>query len=173
MKFDVYLDEKTFRNFTRFDILKRRKYWRSPVIFASIMCTAGIIAFIMHKVDGAVLLGVVLTLIGAGMPAVYFLTFFSSLKKQVKAQNLNPPRLVYSFDLTEKGDGIGISNGKETANYEWKRVFHAYRDQKCIYLFMTSDRAFLIPNFENPASTETIWSMIEKKAGKEKCTVLK
>lgn len=173
MKIDAYLDEETFRTFTKFDILSRRRLWKSPVIFCAIMCTAAAICFLMHSVDGAVLLGAVLAAIGLGMPVVYFTTFFSSLKKQVKAQKLAPPRLVYSFDLTEKSDGIGISNGKESVSYRWQDAYHAYRNNGCLYLFMTADRAFLIPAFKQEETTDRLWSMLKKMLGKDKCTDLR
>ena len=83
MKIDVILSENLFRRFTLFDILQRRKMWRSPVIFASILSGCAIICFIMHHVDGAVLLGSVLLAVGLGMPAVYFSTFFTSLYKEI------------------------------------------------------------------------------------------
>ena len=134
-----------FRDFTVFDILKRRKQWKSPVIFSSILTVSALICFLMHETDGAVLLGTVLLTVALGMPAVYFITFFSSLKKQVKLQNLDPPRTVYTAELTDDPDGIRISNGKESASYRWDRAYHAYVTDECIYLYMTQDRAFIIP----------------------------
>ena len=84
METKVILDSPTFRDFTVFDVLSRRKAWKSPVIFASIMTLSAIICFIMHKVDGAVLLGSVLLVVGLGMPVVYFLSFFMNLKEEIK-----------------------------------------------------------------------------------------
>ena len=145
MKTECTLSEKMFRDFTLFDILKRRKQWKSPVIFSSILTVSSVICFIMHKTDGAVLLGSVLLAVALGMPAVYFATFFSSLKKQVKLQKLDPPRTVYTVELTDAPDGIKVSNGKERASYRWDRAYHAYITDECIYLYMTQDRAFIIP----------------------------
>ena len=76
METKVLLDSRTFKEFTVFDVLYRRKAWKSPVTFASIMTLSAIICFIMHKIDGAILLGSVLLVIGLGMPVVYFLSFF-------------------------------------------------------------------------------------------------
>ena len=145
MTIDCKISEKMFRDFTLFDILRRRKQWKSPVIFSAILTFSAVICFIMHAKDGAVLLGAVLLAVGLGMPAVYFLTFFSSLKKQVRLQKLNPPRTVYTVTLTDAADGIRISNGRESASYRWDRAYHAYLTDECIYLYMTADRAFIIP----------------------------
>ena len=47
MTIEVTLTEEIFRRFTMFDLLKRRKMWRSPVIFASILGAAAIVCFLM------------------------------------------------------------------------------------------------------------------------------
>lgn len=170
MKMSVYLDEKTFRSFTVFDILSRRKYWKSPVIFASIMTFSALVCFLMHSIDGAVLLGVVLSVIGLGMPVIYFSTFFSSLKKQVKLQNLDPPRNVYDVELLGKADGIIVSNEKEQACYKWKDAWKAYRSFCAIYLFITSERGFILPYSSMKEGDEALWwSFIRDNLGQEKC----
>lgn len=172
MKIDVYLDEKTFRNFTMFDVLERRKAWKSPVIFACLMTGFSIPCFVLHHIDGAVLLGSVLAIIGLGMPILYFSTFFSSLKKQVKQQKLKPARLVYSLNLEDKVDGIGISNGREKACYKWKDVHSVYRTEDAIYIFMTETRAFLIPEKDCQSVKET-YSLIRRRVGDAKCKDLR
>ena len=108
------LDSRTFRDFTIFDVLSRRKAWKSPVIFASIMTISAIICFIMHKVDGAVLLGSVLLVVGLGMPVVYFLSFFMNLKEEIKKQKLKDGRYVYTVNLDSSA--IHVRNDKEEAN---------------------------------------------------------
>ena len=172
MIIDSYLSESVFRNFTIFDILKRRKSYRSPLIFASILSVSALICFIMNKIDGAVLLGSVLLIVGLGMPLVYFTTFFASLRKQVKAQNLNPPRLVYTLDLTDKEDGIHIENGKEQVTYKWKKAHSAYNAKDCIYLYLTSDRAFLLPKANLKEEEKAVWHLIVKRLGADKCIEL-
>ena len=172
MKFDVYLNEESFETFTKFDILKRRKYWRNPAIFAIILCTSAITCFCFPKKDSAVTLGIVMLLIGLGVPAVYIGTFFSNMKKQGKAQHLDEGRLAYTIELTEKEKGIEISNGYEHMKYAWKDAYHAYRNRKCIYLYITDRKAFLIPDFKKEESTENVWSIITSKMGPDRCTVL-
>lgn len=169
MKMSVMLDEKVFRDFTIFDILKRRKYWKSPVIFASIMTFSAVVCFLMHKVDGAVLLGTVLAVIGLGMPAIYFATFFRSLGRQVRLQKLDPPRNVYDIELSEKADGITVSNGKEKASYKWKDAWRAYRDRRAIYLFITYERGFILPySSMGEEGPDAWWSFISGRMGAER-----
>ena len=166
------ISEKIFKNFTIFNILKRQKFWKSPVIFSSILSVCAIICFIMNHIDGAVLLGCVLLIVGLGVPSVYFITFFSSLRKQVKLQNLNPPRVAYTIDLSDKDDGIYVTNEKESATYRWKNVFHVYFDKECIYLFMTQNRAFILPYSDMKEGCDLAFSIIKKRV-KDKVTDLR
>lgn len=173
MTIPVTLTEELFRRFTMFDILRRRKVWKSPATFAAIMCTSGAICYIMHHVEGAVMLGTVLMVVGLGMPAVYFFTFFSSLRKQILASGLKRPQLVYTLTLTEKAKGIAVSNEKEHADYEWKRVFHVYRDTIATYLFLSPQRGFILPHTCIEEGEEELWKLLEKKIPKERRTDLR
>lgn len=168
----MVLDEEVFRHFTMFDILKRRRQWRSPVTFALIMGVCSLFCFLMHQIQGAVFLGVVLLVVGLGMPVVYFSTFFVSLAKQVKAQNLEPPRFVYALDLDEKPDGIRITNGNEHATYVWKNVYHVWQDKKCTYLYITGNRAFLLPHACLSENASFLWSFLITRLGAERCSVV-
>ena len=172
MKIDVILTEKLFRRFTMFNLLKRQKVWRSPVIFASILGGCACVCFIMHHVDGAVLLGSVLLAVGLGMPAVYFSTFFSSLHKEIKKQNLKTPRQVYTLELTDKPDGIFIRNKKEKVTYLWTQVFHAYHDKNATYLFLSATQGFILPHDCVPAGGEALWSFLTALLPTGRCTKL-
>ncbi len=167
MTIECYLDENTFREFTTFDIMKRRKGWKAPVKFAVLLTVPALIAYAKHSVRGAVLLGTVLLAVGWGMPLIYFLNFHLSVRKAAKDQKLNPPRLVYTVTLTERKDGIHVENGKEKADFLWKNVHRAYRAKNCIYLFITEQRAFLLPVKDDEA-----WHLILGKLGSDRCTAL-
>lgn len=174
MKIEVILTEEIFRRFTLFDILKRRRMWRSPATFATILSACAIICFIMHHVDGAVFLGCTLLFVGLGMPLVYFVNFFLSLRKQVLDSGLKRPQHVYTLELTPKSNGISISNEKEHADYPWKAVFHVYRDTIATYLYMTADRGFILPHTcIEEGDDDDLWKLIEKKVPKERCTDLR
>ena len=167
METNVVLDSRTFRDFTIFDVLSRRKAWKSPVIFASIMTISAIICFIMHKVDGAVLLGSVLLVVGLGMPVVYFLSFFLNLKEEIKKQKLKDGRYVYTVNLDSSA--IHVRNDKEEANYQWDKAYKAYRNYDAIYLYITSERAFIIPS--DKTEQDKTWDLITKKM-KNRCSVI-
>ncbi len=173
MKIDVVMTEAIFRRFTLFDILRRKKTWRAPALFAAILGSCGIICFLMRHVDGAVFLGTTLLVVGLGMPLCYFLGFFLSLNKQVLDSGLKRPHLVYSVELTSKPDGIHVFNEKEEARYSWKQVYHVYRDKTATYLYMTPDRAFVLPDTSLEGDQgEEMWLLILENVGRNRCTVL-
>lgn len=171
MTVEVNLTAEEFRRFTMFDTFRRRKMWRSPATFASILSFCALICYLMHHVDGAVMLGSVLLLVGLGMPITYFAAFFSSLHKQIKTLCL--PKKVYALHLTEKAQGIAIENDHEHADYAWKDVHHVYRSKTATYLFMTPTRAFILPHACVEEGADALWQLMEKKISPDRRTVLK
>lgn len=172
MTIRVMLNAETFRRFTIFDFMKRRKAWKSPATFASIMSISACICFIMKHVEGAVMLGTVLLIVGLGMPALFLLNFHKSLKSQILANGLTRPQEVYTLDLDEKSNKIHVKNQTEQAEYPWNKIHHVYRDTLATYLFITPQRAFILPHtcVEEP---EDLWALIHKKVPQEKTTDLR
>lgn len=173
MKIEVLLTGEVFRRFTLFDIFKRRKMWRAPAIWAAILCGSAIVCFIMNHVRGAVLLGGVLMFVGLGLPLSYFASFSASIKSQILRMGLSRPQHVYTLVLTQKASGISVSNEKEQADYEWKMVHHVYRDVLATYLFMTKERAFILPHSCIEEGDDELWKLITKKVPAERCTDLR
>lgn len=171
MTIEVELTGTEFRRFTLFDVLRRRKLWRGPVLFALILGISAALCFTKSDTQGAILLGNVLLTVGLGLPCVYFAYFFSSLSRQVRQQGLTRPQKVYTVTLTEKSQGILADNGKEQLPYAWKSVHHAYRSGTATYLYLTPQRALILPHtcVEDP---EALWNLLTKKMPREKCTLL-
>ena len=65
-----------------------------------------------------------------------------------------------------------VSNEKEQATYQWKQVFHVYRDTIATYLFMTPDRGFILPHTCIEEGPDELWKLLEKKIPKERRTIL-
>lgn len=173
MKIDVLMTEEIFLRFTTFDVLRRRKMWRAPVIFAAILSVCAAVCFFMRHVSGAVFLGVVLLVVGLGMPVVYFVSFYFSLRKQVRVLGLKRPQNVYSLELTREKKGIHVWSEKEKADYEWKRVYHAYRDTLATYLYLNPVQAFVLPHTcLEGGEGEELWTLLREMVPAEKLTVL-
>ena len=165
MTIEVQLSGTEFRRFTIFDLLRRRKQWRGPVLFALILGVSAALCFTRTETQGAMLLGNVLLSVGLGLPCVYFAYFFSSLNRQVRKQGLTRPQHVYTVTLEEKSKGILADNGKEQLTYAWKSVHHAYRNLTATYLYLTPQRALLLPHscLEDP---DALWALLTKKLPK-------
>lgn len=155
----VHLDAKTFRGFAWFDTIGRSKRWRSPLIFAVIFTFFACIALSMRgRADGATLLGVVLLVVGLGIPGGYFLSFYLSVRGQIKRFGLKEPRYAYTVTLSESG--VKIATDKEQADYTWDNVYAAYRKAECIYLYIEERRAYLLPKGQGEADQDEIWALL-------------
>ena len=172
MTIEVNLTAELFRRFTLFDTFTRRKMWRSPAIFAAILGASGCICLLMHHVDGAVLLGCVLLLIGLGFPASYFSNFSRSMQKQIKTFGLDKPKKVYTLHLTKSSEGISVRNEKEHVDYKWENVFHVYRDKQATYLYMNPQRGFILTHADTDDNGAKLWKLMEQMLPKNKLTIL-
>lgn len=164
----VKLDAKTFRRFSRFDILRLRMRWSRPTLFAVILLAFSAAAFLSKKPQSG-LIGGVLLAVGLGLPAVYFATFFHQINAQVKRWNLETPRAVYTVTLN--ADGLHVVNDQrqeDPLQLPWKDVRMAFRDGHCIYLYVTAMKAFLLPEGQGGVDQDELWAYLVKHMG-ERC----
>ena len=99
----VQMDAASFHDFAAFDLLRHRKAWHRPLAFTAILlASAGVCLSQVGQKDGAALLTVVLSVVALGVPAVYFWTFFHSLRLQIKKMGL--PRPFYRLTLDDPAD---------------------------------------------------------------------
>ncbi len=158
----VKLDAKTFRRFCRFDMLRLRKRWVRPVVFALILIAFAIVALLSRKQEAG-MIAAVLMVVGVGLPLVYFGSFFSQVNLQVERHQLKPPRRVYTVKLNF--DGIHVTNNQKDEgqlDVAWKDAQQAFRARDCIYLYITPVRAFLLPDGQADCEPEELWAYIEK-----------
>ena len=165
----VRLDEKTFRRFARFDMLRLRKRWVRPVIFALILCAFAVVALI-SRLPQSGMIAAVLLVVGIGLPVVYIGMFLSQVNMQASRWKLDKGRIVYTVKLTEEGFQISNSRKQEnTGVIPWKKAAQAFRRKDCIYLYATPAKAFLLPNGQADAPDEDVWACIRNGIGSEKC----
>ena len=161
----VKLDAKTFRRFCRFDMLRLRKRWVRPVVFALILIAFAFVALLSKKQEAG-MIAAVLLVVGVGLPLVYFGSFFSQVNLQVERHQLKPPRRVYTVKLNF--DGIHVTNNQkdeDQLDVAWKDAQQAFRARDCIYLYITPVRAFLLPDGQADCEPEELWAYIEKHMG--------
>ena len=173
MKIEVYLDKRMFRRFSYFDTFRRRKAWRAPVTFASIMSAFALVCLYFNHLEGAIMLGCVLLIVGWGMPLTYILSFHLSVNKQAAASELNRAKLVYTLEMNPKSKMFSVDNGREHVDIKWGDVYRIYRDTVAAYLYVTPQRAFILPYscMENP--TDVFWPLVKEKLPADKITDLR
>ena len=160
MKIEVRLTEKEFIRFGWFDAIRVKRAWRGPALFAAILGGAAILCFILHARRGAVLLGGVLLLVALGLPAAWFVNYGASLRKQAKAAGLSEEKHVYTLELQDGEGGVTVDSGKEHTAYSWQQVFHVYRNKTASYLYITPQRAFLIPHDCVEGGPDALWTLV-------------
>ena len=72
-------------------MLRLRKRWVRPVVFALILIAFSVAALLTGR-EQAGLIAAVLLVVGLGLPLVYFGTYFSQLN--VRAAELKPPKTI-------------------------------------------------------------------------------
>ena len=169
----VQLDTAMFRDFAAFDVLKRQKRWRRPLVFAVLMVAFAVVCFTQVGVrEGAALVGTVLAVVGLGLPLVYFLMFFRSVSQQAKKMGLATPKDVYRVVLDEEGARTwpaGQQDKEEAAvTHPWDRIYGAWRTPQAIYLYINAAQAYLLPAEEIPGGPGAAWSLLEDHLPAEK-----
>lgn len=153
----VMVDKKIYRDFALFNCFKRQKSYRSPAIFTGSFLIFAAICFLMRaQAEQAVLLGSVLASIAIILPAVYFGTFFHSIQVQSKKLKLQTPQYAYTVHLGTAEEGIEVT-------CKWSEALEAWRNKDCIYLFISSRQAFLLPDGQGGVSTEELWKLFSER----------
>lgn len=169
----VRMDTAAFREFSTFDVLTRQKRWRRPLLFAVLMLAFAVVCFTqVGRREGAALLGTVLTVVGIGLPIVYFVSFFQSVSKQAKRLKLDTPRDVYRVELSESGVRV-LEAGRQdkrslVQRYDWAQMYGAWRTATAVYLYVESNKAYLLPAGQIPGGVDAAWKFVQEKLPAEK-----
>ena len=165
----VKLDEKTFRTFARYDMLRLRRRWVRPAVFALLLCAFAVVA-LLTRLPQSGMIAAVLLVIGLGLPVVYIGMFLSQVNLQAAQWKLGKGRAVYTVQLSEQG--FQVTNDRKQENtglVPWEQAAQAIRRKGCIYLYATPAKAFLLPNGQADAPDEAVWEMIRRGLGDGKC----
>ena len=167
----VRLDEKTFRRFARFDMLRLRKRWVKPALFALILCAFAFAALFSRRPQSGMIAAVLLA-VGLGLPIVYVGMFLSQVNLQADKWKLGKGRPVYTVTLHSR-DFTVVSDQKagEAVTVDWKDAAQAFRMPGCIYLYASPAKAFLLPDGQADAPDREVWAMIMTHLGADKCRI--
>lgn len=102
---------------------------------------------------------------------VYIGMFLSQVNVQAMQQRLGKEgRRVYDMRLTD--NEIIVVNRRKTderVTLAWKDVKRAFRVKGCIYLYVHTARAFLIPDGQASAPADEVWAFITSRMEPGKC----
>lgn len=165
----VYLDAKTFTDFTAFNTFKLQKTMKQPLLFCVIMLLFSAFCLLTRRPQ-SVMTAAVLSAAGVGLPAYHLLRFKYSVYKSIKTNHL--PREAYELLLGERDVCIqSLAQGGNSATLKWKEFHHAYRVKGCIYLYAMPQRAFLLPDGQaENADADRVWKWITRHMNKDKTT---
>lgn len=170
MRIDVMMDEGLFRDFVMFDHFKYRKIWKKPILFAGIFLVFSLLCFAMRGIrEQADLLGIVLLVIGLGLPLAYFGMFFRTVIGQVKRLKLGAPRLFYTVHLTPEHIVMGARGAKDQV-FSWEGVERAYRTSEAVYLYVAPGQALILPLRDAKPNGDALWSLLREQLGEARLT---
>lgn len=158
----VNLTPKTFRRFAMYDTFVLKKRWKLPVFFALIMLAFAAACFFLTDKQGHLGIGWLLTVIGIGLPVIWFVMFRLSLRTSVKTQKL--PRAVYTLIFSEEAVDIqSATKMEEHVRLPWDKIARLVRDKDCIYLYATEQKAFLLPSGQADVPDNELWDYLIRK----------
>lgn len=167
LRIQAKITPEAFREQACFDALTRRKRYRSPLLFLLIMAAFALICFTqVGRRENALLLGCVLLGVGLGLPAVYFLSFFLSVRKNAKLLAKQAVPASYTVILTSGGVVIPVK--EKDLTYPWEQVFYAYRLRHSTCLYVEKDRAFML-SLQDPETEQRLWAFICRMLPADKC----
>ncbi len=174
----VRLDTALFREFSVFDVFTRQKRWRRPLLFAVLMAAFAVVCFTqIGKREGAALLGMVLLIVGVGLPLVYIASFFQSVSRQAKRMKLEKPRNVYRVELSADGVRVleaGRQNSQSSGQFfEWAQLYGAWRTATAVYIYVENTKAYLLPGKQIPGGPDAAWKYVQEKLPSEKQHVVR
>lgn len=169
---DIILSKTGFKNFAVFDMAYKHKRWKFPVISAAIFFIAASFMFaIQEQKENAFLVGTIFVVIAIGIGVGYFRNFFRSIPKEAEKMKIVPPRHVYSVNLMKDSQNILFYHPKETKaseQFSWKSIDSAYRTSKAIYIYVTPERALIIPGTTKDLNLDEVWTFLGTKLPDER-----
>lgn len=177
LRIPITLSANSFKSFANFDIMKRQQKWRYPVVAAVAFFVAAIAMFsVQEKFPNSFIPGCIFIAVAVGIAMNYFNNFNKSIQKQVEKMNLDPPRLVYTIELSDDPEGVTYYHpGEHTpaGTYSWKSIYGAWKTKYAIYLYVNEQQALIFPPSTKKIKQEDIWKFITKRLDASKVHTVK
>ena len=169
----VRLSAKQFRSFCAFDTFRRKRRHLPILIVTSVLFTFGLWYLLFAKGGSGAVAGLLIGLTIA-VPMVTFGLYVIQIESQVSRQGLTAAPEVYALHLSPDGVRIsGLHRSSGTVSLSWIQIWAAYRARAAVYLYVSEDRAFILPDGQASVSDEKLWAYLCTMMGNEKCFVMK
>ena len=103
-------------------------------------------------------------MVAVGLPVVYFGMFFHSVRQQAKQMGLVTPKDAYRVELEETGVRMlpagQQDKAAQAASHTWDQVYGAWRTPGAIYLYVTAQQAYLLPEAQIPGGADRAWELL-------------
>lgn len=161
----VVLSEKQLKDFIMYDSMTKNKRYKPTLSITVMLFTLATLCFASQEhIPAAEWIGNILIVFTVLIPTNYARTFQNSIRSQTEKMKLNPPRQVYTINLSTSASGIHHFYPGETSaagQFSWKSIDGAYQTKHAIYLYVTPQQALIIPDTIQSPDYETIWRFIK------------
>lgn len=165
----VRLGAGQFRSFCAFDTFRIKRRHLPALIVTVILLTLGVAALLFGNSSSGTLAGI-LTGLALAVPMVLTGLYVIQIESQVSAQGLKASPEVYALRLGENGVTItGVHRSSGSAHLDWNSVWAAYRVRGAIYLYVSEERAFILPDGQANEDSARIWDFLRTQMGDSRC----
>ena len=163
----VHIDPAMFRRYCAFDTFRRQRRWYLPVMAGMVLMTiavGGLLGLIpVSDAVAGVLMG-----LGIAVPLGIFGLYFIQIEAQIAAQHLKENPEVYCVRLDDAGVRISAQN-QTSAEVPWEKLWAAFRRPDAVYLYVSPERALILPDAQTGVSREELWRYIVRMMGEKRC----
>jgi len=159
----VKINSAIFRRFALFDTFRLKRRWISPAVFSLILLAFSFICMGSGKAQ-AELIGVLLQIIGLGLPVCYVLSFVVQVHDQCKRLSLKTLRPAYTLNFTESElRVINDMNREPEVKIPYASLYGVFRVNGAFYIYAAPSRAFILPDGQYPVSAAKLWAFLKDR----------
>ena len=165
----VRLDAATFRRYCAFDNFRRQRRWFAPTMIGMVLITVALAGLLNLIPLGDSASGILMGL-GFAVPMVVFGLYIVQIEAQIAARGLKSAPSVYSLAL--EASGVTVTNDQKQeppVALSWDQFWAAFRRRDCVYLYISPDRALILPDGQASAPGDEVWRFLCKYMEKGRC----
>jgi len=159
----VRINSALFRRFALFDTFRLKRRWISPAVFSLILLVFSFICMGSGK-EQAELIGVLLQLIGLGLPICYVLHFLVQVHDQCRRLGLKSLRPAYTLNFSESElRVINDMQHEPEVRLPYSSLHGVWRVGGAYYIYAAPSRAFILPDGQYSQSPSQMWTFLMER----------